>query len=114
MAGRKPNPAETPEAGPTFEEALERLETIVEQLEGGELSLEQSIASYEEGVKLSRRLGATHDKAEKRIERMVAGEEGGTPTTERADRHVRAAETPPARAPRAPAKPSFDEGQLPF
>ena len=114
MAGRKTNPAEGPEAGPTFEEALERLETIVEQLESGELSLEQSIASYEEGVKLSRRLGTTLEEAEKRIERLVEGEEGGTPTTEPADLDERAPENPPARSPRAAAKPSFDEGQLPF
>ena len=51
----KRNPAPEPagndgEQGPGFEEALERLETIVEELEGGSLSLEQSIARYEEGV----------------------------------------------------------------
>lgn len=34
----------------TFEEALERLETIVQQLEDGELGLDGALAAYEEGV----------------------------------------------------------------
>ena len=69
------------EAPASFEQALERLETIVEELEGGSLSLEESIARYEEGVKLSRRLTLTLDAAEKKIERLLeAG--GGEPSTE--------------------------------
>jgi exodeoxyribonuclease VII small subunit len=72
-------PAASEEGGPTFEEALERLETIVEELEGGALSLEESLGRYEEGVKLSRRLTQTLDQAEKRIERLV--EDDGEPTT---------------------------------
>jgi exodeoxyribonuclease VII small subunit len=68
------------EAELPFEQALKRLETIVEELEGGELTLEQSLAHYEEGMKLSRRLGRTLDEAEKRIERLVAtrGDESAT------------------------------------
>ena len=65
---------------PAFEDALKRLETIVEELESGELSLEDSISRYEEGVKLSRRLTHVLDEAEKRIERLVEG--GEEPTTE--------------------------------
>ena len=76
----EPTPA-APEDGPSFEEALERLETIVEELEGGSLTLEQSIARYEEGVRLSRHLTAALDAAEKRIERLVA-EGDGPPRTE--------------------------------
>jgi exodeoxyribonuclease VII small subunit len=64
-----------------FEEAIERLQTIVEELEGGSLSLEDSIARYEEGVKLSRRLTQTLDEAEKRIERL-SEDAGGEPFTE--------------------------------
>ncbi len=77
--GRAPATAED---GPSFEEALERLETIVEELETGSLSLEQSLARYEEGMRLSRRLTTTLDQAEKRIELLVEGEgEGDGPTT---------------------------------
>jgi exodeoxyribonuclease VII small subunit len=112
-------------AQPGFEEALERLETIVEELEGGALSLEESIARYEEGVRLSRTLTRTLDEAEKRIERLVEGAEG--PATEPMDLAGAPAPEPPAppgradAAPRAPraatprrTAPSDDDGRLPF
>ena len=88
---------------PSFEEALERLETIVEELEGGGLTLEQSLARYEEGMRLSRRLTQTLDQAEKRIERLVE-EEGEAPTT-------RPLESEPGRGDRAA---EGGEGELPF
>jgi exodeoxyribonuclease VII small subunit len=59
-----------------FEDSMKRLETIVDELESGQLTLDDSIARYEEGVKLSRRLTQTLDQAEKRIERLVEGAEG--------------------------------------
>lgn len=65
----------------SFEQALERLETLVEELEGGSLTLEESIARYEEGVTLSRRLTQTLDEAEKRIERLVESSNDATPPT---------------------------------
>jgi exodeoxyribonuclease VII small subunit len=64
-----------------FEQSMKRLETIVEELESGELTLEDSIARYEEGIKLSRRLQLVLDESEKRIERLVE-KEGAPPTTE--------------------------------
>ena len=76
--------AAAPTAGDTpldFEESMKRLETIVEELESGDLTLEDSIARYEEGVKLSRRLTQTLDAAEKRIERLVESD-GDEPATE--------------------------------
>jgi exodeoxyribonuclease VII small subunit len=57
---------------PSFEEALGRLESIVAELEGGQLSLEQSLSRYEEGVRLSRQLTRALDAAEQRIERLVS------------------------------------------
>jgi exodeoxyribonuclease VII small subunit len=66
---------------PPFEEALGRLEAIVEDLEGGELTLEESIARYEEGMKLSRGLAKTLDEAEKRIEKLVEGRGAEPPAT---------------------------------
>src|SRR5262245_30980970 len=103
----KRNPAPEPagkdgEEGPSFEEALARLDAIVGELEGNTLSLEQSIARYEEGVKLSRRLTQTLDRAEKRIERLT--EIGGEPTTVAADVEDTAEEAEP-RAPR-PERPA--------
>jgi len=85
MAAKK-NPASQPasaatdDEGVSFEDALERLETIVEELEGGSLTLEQSLARYEEGVRLSRRLTQTLDQAEKRIERLTEAEGGEAAT----------------------------------
>ena len=64
-----------------FEQSMKRLETIVEELESGELSLEDSIARYEEGIQLSRRLQQVLDESEKRIERLVE-KEGAAPSTE--------------------------------
>jgi len=64
-----------------FEQSMKRLETIVEELEAGELSFEDSIARYEQGIKLSRRLTLVLDESEKRIERLVE-KEGQSPTTE--------------------------------
>jgi exodeoxyribonuclease VII small subunit len=64
-----------------FEESMKRLETIVEELEAGELSLEDSIARDEGGIKLSRRLTLVLDESEKRIERLVE-KEGQAPATE--------------------------------
>ena len=91
---------------PSFEQALERLETIVEELEGGALSLEVSLARYEEGVRLSRRLTQTLDQAEKRIERLV--EENGQPPT------TRPVEDDPGTSSRAIRADEGDEGELPF
>lgn len=74
--------AESSDATPLdFEQSMKRLETIVEELEAGELSLEDSIARYEEGIKLSRRLTTVLDESEKRIERLVE-RAGEAPTTE--------------------------------
>ncbi|HTY19488.1 MAG TPA: exodeoxyribonuclease VII small subunit [Myxococcota bacterium] len=58
-----------------FEAALDRLEAIVDRLERGELALEESLASFEEGVGLSRALSERLGAAERRVERLVL--EGG-------------------------------------
>jgi exodeoxyribonuclease VII small subunit len=60
-----------------FEDALGRLERIVDQLEGGGLSLEESLAVFEEGVGLARRCARYLDEAEKRIELLTRDERGG-------------------------------------
>lgn len=55
---------------PSFEEALSRLETIVEELEDESISLEKSIELYEEGLKLSKLCTQTLEEAELRIENV--------------------------------------------
>ena len=118
---RKPAVSDAPDAASlSFEAAIERLQTIVEELEGGSLSLEESIARYEEGVKLSRRLTQTLDQAEKRIERLSTGEDG-EPVTEPMELEGEPAEAPRsvAKPVREPAKagrrePDGSAGELPF
>ena len=90
-----------------FESSMKRLVTIVEELEGGELSLEDSIARYEEGMKLSRRLTQVLDESEKRIERLI--EKGGEPTTEDMGREGRDA----GRSGESGGR-ELPEGELPF
>ncbi len=59
-----------------FEDALSSLESIVEKLESGELSLEESLAAFEDGIRLSRICSKQLDAAEKKIEILVKGEDG--------------------------------------
>ena len=58
------------ETPPTFEEVLKRLETIVQQLEQGDVPLEKSIALYEEGIQLSRTCADHLAKAELTVKRL--------------------------------------------
>lgn len=61
-----------------FEKALERLEKIVEELEAGEISLEDALKKYEEGVKLSRVLSEKLGQAEKKIQILTRSLEGSS------------------------------------
>jgi exodeoxyribonuclease VII small subunit len=68
-------------SSPAFEEILNRLNTVVERLESGDMPLEDSLSLFEEGVRLSR-LGAIRlDEAERRVERLLS-DDGKTATTE--------------------------------
>jgi len=60
----------------SFEDALGRLEKIVDLLEAGNLGLEESLKIYEEGVGLARRCARYLDEAEKRIELLMRDEQG--------------------------------------
>ena len=59
-----------------FEEKLTQLETVVEKLERGELSLEESVRLFEEGVKLSDACKGELEKAEGRVQVLVEGRKG--------------------------------------
>jgi exodeoxyribonuclease VII small subunit len=59
-----------------FEEALTKLEGIVERLEEGEIPLEESLKLFEEGIRLSRFCSQKLDEAEKRVEILLKDEEG--------------------------------------
>lgn len=66
-------------AGLSFEQILDRLNQVVDQLESGEAPLEQSLSIFEQGVQLSRLGGRRLDEAERRIEILL--NENGEPTT---------------------------------
>lgn len=65
----------------SFEEALAELETIVRQLEQGDVELEKSIAIYERGAELKNHCGARLKAAELKVEQIVQGADGA-PNTE--------------------------------
>jgi exodeoxyribonuclease VII small subunit len=60
----------------TFEQALIALEEIVQQLERGDVPLDQSITLYERGEKLRGACQQRLDTAQARIEKIVAGADG--------------------------------------
>ena len=61
-----------------FDAVLGRLRDVVDRLESGNLSLEDSLAVYEEGVKLARRGHELLDGAEKRVELLVSAAGGAS------------------------------------
>ncbi len=59
-----------------FEEAMERLEDIVQGLEEGELTLEKSLVTFEEGMKLIKFCSKKLEEAEQKVTMLVQGSEG--------------------------------------
>ena len=60
-------------AQPSFDDGLDRLEALVQQLESGSLSLEEALARFEEGVQLSQALQKQLAEAQRRVEVLKAG-----------------------------------------
>lgn len=55
----------------SFESQIENLEKIVEELENGELSLDESVSKFEEGIKISKECNKTLEEAEKKITILI-------------------------------------------
>ncbi|MBT3335973.1 MAG: exodeoxyribonuclease VII small subunit [Methylococcales bacterium] len=64
-----------------FEETLAALETLVKQLEKGDLSLEESLKSFEQGVKLTRACQTALQEAEQKVQILL--EKNGTEQLEK-------------------------------
>ena len=64
----------------SFEEAFKELENTVYQLEGGGLTLDESIALFERGMKLAEHCGQRLDDAELKVSQLVPSDEGGYET----------------------------------
>ena len=56
----------------TFEKSVEELDAIVQKMESGELSLDESLQLFEQGVKLTRSCQETLAQAEIKIEKLMA------------------------------------------
>ena len=61
---------------PGFEDDLKKLEEVVDRLERGDLTLDESVKLFEDGMKLSNACKAELDKAEGRIQLLVQGKKG--------------------------------------
>ena len=56
---------------PDFEKSLEELESLVEQLESGDLSLDESLKQFKRGVELTRHCQGVLEKAQQTVEKLV-------------------------------------------
>lgn len=59
-----------------FEEAIKNLETISQELEKGDLSLDESVLKFEQGMKLSKKCSEILENAEKRISILIKKDDG--------------------------------------
>ncbi len=64
------------EGSKSFEEAITELEQIVSRLEKGDISLEESIENFQQGIQLSRYCASKLDEAEKKISILLQDEAG--------------------------------------
>lgn len=78
---------------PDFEKSLDELEKLVERMEQGELTLEESLKSFERGVELTRRCQKALDEAQQKVDQLlekdgeiqVAPLESDLPESDRSD-----------------------------
>lgn len=70
-AATSDNPGEAPSGVPDFERSLAELESIVDKLEAGDLSLDESLQQFERGVQLTRLCQAALRQAEQKIEILM-------------------------------------------
>jgi exodeoxyribonuclease VII small subunit len=105
VTDQQPNDAPSPD-GPTFEEALVRLEAIVQALEEGEIPLAEGLARYEEGVKLLRACYQLLDSAQRRIELLSRVDPDGLEACEPFDESTQSLEEKAQKRGRRRSQPS--------
>jgi len=91
---------------PTFEAALAELQNVVRILEEGDLGLDESIARFERGVSLLRRLYQALERAEQKIEILTGFDRSGNPLTTPFDSEatLEASQASPGKRRKASAK----------
>jgi exodeoxyribonuclease VII small subunit len=65
---------------PDFEKALEELESLIEQLESGELNLDQSLQQFKRGVELTRHCQGVLEQAQQVVEQLIEPEDESSAT----------------------------------
>ncbi len=93
----------------TFESSLGELEKIVRKLEDGDLSLEESLKLFEDGVRLSRECQERLSQAERRIEILLKDEKGNPLLQE-----INSETIEEPRQPKIKRRIVFDEDESPF
>ena len=63
---------------PDFEKSLAELETLVERLESGDLSLDESLRQFKRGVELTRHCQGVLEKAQQTVEKLLDVEDEST------------------------------------
>ena len=64
---------------PQLEESLDRLEALVERMESGEMTLEESLAAFEQGVKLTRECQQALTQAEQKVRILLEQDPAAEP-----------------------------------
>ena len=64
------------EENTSFEDKMKKLEEIANELEKGELNLDDSVSKFEEGMKLSKECSKMLEKAEKKITMLIKDDDG--------------------------------------
>jgi exodeoxyribonuclease VII small subunit len=77
---RSSEPKPRAEAPEPYDQVIARLEKLVGELEGGGLTLEQSLEKFAEGMTLAREAQKKLDEAERRIEKLVRTADGAEAT----------------------------------
>ena len=62
--------------GMKFEDGLGQLEKLVEDLESGELDLDEALKRFEKGVKLSKQLNQSLEEADRKVEKLLISQDG--------------------------------------
>lgn len=97
---------------PTFEQALDRLEKIVQRLEGGQLALSESLAQYEHGVKYLQYCYRQLERAERKIELLSGVDAEGRVKSQPFDESdMSLEEKQAARSRRRSGKPAPSDGE---
>ena len=76
MTAKKNDDPKLEESLPPFEPSLEQLESIIEAIESGDVTLEQSLDQYARGMKLIKHCRDILDRAESKIKQLTIDEQG--------------------------------------